>query len=306
MLNSPILVYMKDLSKHWLAKYADRISIPTPKRKVKIIRKSLLVILGILIILSLTTNPGTTTNTLSYYTSFDKAQNTASRFLGGEGIDETSFSPDEAYSYNYGVAIRGQATFAELSAGCVAETEWLLPLKEGKPIVPTRQYDSEKSVIDEFRYGYPRLPDESDYNYANRLLDIQMKKVDSKSNINWYSYPPVRGNYAINDWAGSRIIKTDDKPMRFEEGLRLLNQGHYVIWYHPIQLDESMYEFSELKDYVLQNVLKESQDSPKLYLVPLVGSNLDEYPRKIYLTRLNYTQSCISFNNETIDKFYSF
>lgn len=295
--------------KRWLAKYAENISIPVSKPKVKIIRRGILLVLVMLIVLSLSLNPGTAAHKVSYYTPIDKIENTFNELSGKEYLNRESLNADEWYSYESGAALRGQITFAELSAGCVAETQWLLPLEKGRPIVPIRNYSSEEDIIAEYKEGYPRIDDESDYEYANRLIDERIKKIGYPTNINWYSYPPVRGNYVATDWEGKRIItelKQGERPMRFEEGLRLLNQGNYVIWYHPSMLEDSEFEFAELQDYVFNKIVLESNGSPKIYLVPLIGSNLEDYPRKIYLSRLNYTQSCVSFNEKIIDKFYSY
>jgi hypothetical protein len=303
---------MKDYqpeSKHWFSKYGEDITITSQKPKVKIVRKSISVIIIGLVFLSLFSNPGTAAHTVSYYDSFDKAKNIADEFMGQNSIDKSLFDASEMYSYNTGAAIRCKTSFAELSSGCVAETEWLLPLEEGRPIVPMRNYESEESIIEDYKEGTPRNEGESDYDYANRLIDKEVSKVNFPTNINWYSYPPVRGNYVSEDWEGARIIKDlkkDERPMRFEEGLRLLYQGNYIIWYHPSLLEESFYEFSALDEYVFEKILSEEEGSPRIYLVTLLGSNLEKYPRKIYLSKLNYTQSCTGFNKDIIDKFYSY
>lgn len=174
-------------------------------------------------------------------------------------------------------AYRSKTSFLNLSAGCTSDTRWLIP-KESNPI---------KIESPEASY-YMR---------------------------NWVSYPPVKGNYLDKSWEGARIsVRTvgsetlrKEQLMNFSDALKILHEGGHVIWYHPRMLEEDAFTLEELRKAVLDKILLEKEiGGAAYYLAELPEfSGLANMERNIYYTKLNHTQSCIKFDKNILEKFYS-
>lgn len=272
---------MRGGESHW----ATRFSKDKPKRRptfsifrrAKILAKSLILVILLAIFVSLfVIKPETESHNIALASDSEINLMKLQELLFPEEYDH------EESDYNglsQIIANRNQTSFLNLSAGCTSETKWLFP-KKGEP-----------KPDEEFGLG-------------------------GNSNYDWVSFPPVVGDYADKDWEGVRINVrlSSDQPikeseqMSFSDALRLLYQGNYVIWYHPRMLDEYPFELQALDDAVFNlAVSNRGFELGNVYLAELPAFyGLASMERNIYYTKLNYTQSCIKFNQNILNNFYDF
>ena len=213
-----------------------------------------------------------------------------------------------------GDAIRGQASYIELGAGCVASTEWL----------GYEDYKPEASLISGSFYSDALIEEYPDYD-GNK--DITAREVEDffiidsdlvgdfaiANNLyskNWTSLPPVWGDYAKQNWEGARIDASyasyllKKNGMGFADGVRKLYDGSNVVWYHPRLSDVSKsYILEELDRYVTNRIISGKED---FYLqpLPIPEAEYELFPRNIYYTKLGFTQSCLEFDSRVFDTFY--
>lgn len=213
-----------------------------------------------------------------------------------------------------GDAQRSQTKFVELGAGCVASTEWF----------GYKDYQASASLLTGGFYSDALLPMYKDYDRNGEITAQEVEDFFASENdlmlyfgptynlysSDWKSLPPVWGDYAAEDWEGTRIstfygsYSIPKNGLGFADGLRKLYQGSNVIWYHPRLTDvNKTYILKELDDAVTKKIISDKLD---FYLHPL-PIPVDEYnlfPRNIYYTKLGFTQSCSEFNSEVFEEFY--
>lgn len=198
-------------------------------------------------------------------------------YIDSKGTISNSISVEKAEERNLElVATREATSFLNLSAGCVGKTQWVYP-ETGLPVLT-----EENSIEEEYLVSR-----------------------------NWASIPPVRGDHSLEPNIPAQRFspqgRTEGKSewLSYSDALNLLYQGHYVIWYSPslIEVDPSTY--NQMSNYILDKILLEDKDGPRYYLATLPEYRFEELPRSIYLTKLNYTQSCVNFDQEIFDIFYS-
>jgi hypothetical protein len=220
-----------------------------------------------------------------------------------------------AHTLAEGNAKRDQASFVELGAGCVANTEWL----------GHEEYMPNANLLSGSFYSDALLPLYPDYNLDGNISIDEVEEfftseadllesfgVDNKLySENWTSIPPVWGDYSAAPWGGARIQVNYDtylaklNGMGYADGLRKLYEGGYVVWYHPRLTDVTKsYILEKLESYISSKVI---EDKANFYLqpLPITESEFDLFSRNIYYTKLGFTQSCSEFDARIFDKFYN-
>lgn len=199
-------------------------------------------------------------------------------YIDSAGNISNGISQEEAQAQGLDlVATREETSFLNLSAGCVAQTEWVYP-ETGKPVLTLESSIEKEYLVSE----------------------------------DWASIPPVRGDHSLNPNVPTQRFAPQGQPtdnktdwLSYSDALSLLYQGHYVIWYNPSLIDSNPSNYNQMSNYILDKIIVEKIDGPRYYLAELPEYRLEELPRSIYLTKLNYTQSCVQFNEEIFDNFYN-